>query len=69
MSFSLLIYNAESSAYREKGIKSFTQLTQLPHLALSTSYLQHRILYYNDISNVLYPQMREQHKLDLIYAQ
>ena len=69
MIFIFLISSATTSAYREEKIQSFTRLTKLPHLVLSTSYLQKRIFYYDDYSNRLYPSMQKQNKLGFVYAQ
>ena len=66
--FTLLIYSAEYSADRALSINSFTKLTTLPHLALSTSYIQQRVIYYDDYSNILYPEMKRNTKVDFVYA-
>ncbi|MEA3228107.1 MAG: hypothetical protein U9P38_03440 [Campylobacterota bacterium] len=67
--FISLIYFSDYSADRTASIQSFTKISKLPHIALSTSYLQQRIVYYNDYSNIFYPQMREENKLDYVYTQ
>jgi len=69
MSFILLISTMKSSSYRDEKIQNFVQITKFPHLTLSTSYLQSRVIYYNDFSNILYPEMKKQNKMDYIYAQ
>lgn len=68
-SFFVLISSANYSLEREKQIQIFTQVTKLPHIALSTSSFQKRVLYYDDYSNKLYPQMKQDNKMDYIYAQ
>jgi len=49
-------------------IQNITKLTKLPGIALSTSYLQNRIIYYDDYSNKLYPQMKNYSQTDFVYA-
>ena len=66
--FTLLIYSAEYSLQRALTIDAFTKLTTLPHLALSTSYMQTRVIYYDDYSNILYPEMKHSSKVDFVYA-
>ena len=66
--FTLLIYSAEYSAERALSIHSLIKLTTLPHLALSTSYMQSRVIYYSDYSNILYPNMKRNSKIEFVYA-
>jgi len=68
ISFITLFYTAESSAYRNQEIKNLTALTKIPHLALSTSYLEQRIFYYEDYSDILYPQMIRANKMEYVYV-
>lgn len=67
-SFSLLILTTSYSKERAIEIKNLTKLTKLPGIALSTSYLQNRVIYYEDYSNKLYPQMQKYHKMDYVYV-
>ena len=64
--FTLLIYSAEYSPQRALTINTFTKLTTFPHLALSTSYMQTRVIYYDDYSNILYPEMKHSSKVDFV---
>ncbi len=66
--FIFLIYSAEYSADRALAINAFTKLITLPHIALSTSYMQQRVIYYDDYSNMLYPEMKKENKVDFVYA-
>jgi len=66
--FFSLILHSEYSQTRQTQIESFTTLTKLPGLALSTGYLEKRVIYYEDHSNSLYPKMRNYLKMDYVYA-
>lgn len=66
--FFTLLYHSDYSAQRESQIQTLTRLTKLPGLALSTGYLESRIIYYSDDSNQLYPEMKNYSKMDYIYA-
>jgi len=72
ISFSLfvaLLSQASYSPQRKSQIQTLTKLTKLPGIALSTGYLENRIIYYKDHSNKLYPKMRNYSKMDYVYAQ
>jgi hypothetical protein len=49
-------------------IKNLTSITKLPGIAISTPYLEKRIIYYKDYSNKLYPNMKNYSKMDFVYA-
>lgn len=49
-------------------IEAFSKLTQLPGVALSTPYLESRIIYYSDFSNRIFPQIAEHRTMDFVYA-
>ncbi len=66
--FSLLILPSKYSKERELKIQKLTSLTKLPGLALSTGYLENRVIYYEDYSNQLYPKMKNYLKMDYVYA-
>jgi len=55
-------------AKENKNIKVLTKLTKLPGLAISTSYLEKRVLYYDDYSNKIYPDMKNYSQMDFVYA-
>jgi len=64
----ILSFKAKYSEDRAQQISTLTQLTKLPGLALSTGYLEHRISFYSDDSNTLYPKMKNYTKMDYVYA-
>ena len=64
----LLSTSSHKSYYHYKKIDTLTSLTQLPGLALSTPYLENRLIYYNDFSNRIFPQMQEYGSMDFVYA-
>lgn len=66
--FFSLAYYSNYSKEREVQIEAVTSLTKLPGLALSTAYLEHRVIYYRDDSNRLYPQMKNDSKMNYVYA-
>lgn len=51
-----------------KQIEEITMLTQLPGISLSTSFLENRVLYYEDHSNHFYLNMRPYRFTDFIYV-
>ncbi len=55
-------------AQDNQDIKTLTKLTRLPGLAISTSYLEKRVLYYDDYSNKLYPSMKNYSQMDFVYV-
>ena len=66
--FVILLSQSSYSTQRESQIKVLTKLTKLPGIALSTGYLESRVIYYKDYSNQLYPQMKNSSKMDYVYA-
>ncbi len=66
--FFILVYTSQYSPSRELEIQTLTKLTKLPGIALSTGYLENRVIYYKDYSNQLYPQMKNSSKMDYVYA-
>ena len=66
--FVFILSNNSYSKSRENSIKNFTSITKLPGLALSNSYLENRLFYYDDFSNILYPQMKYHDKNGFVYA-
>ena len=66
--FILLISASSYSKPRETQIRQLTTLTKLPGIALSTPYLENRVLYYRDHSSRLYPKMKNYSKMDYVYA-
>lgn len=64
----LLLFNSSYSKRREDSINQLTSITKLPGMALSTTYLENRVLYYDDYSNRLYPQMKNNSKTSFVYA-
>ena len=66
----LLIFIVSTSNYskeRKNSIENLTRITNLPGLALSTSYLEKRVIYYEDYSNTLYPKMKNYSQMDFVY--
>ncbi len=68
VAFLVLLSASSYSKTRETQISNLTKLTRLPGVALSTSYLQNRVLYYQDHSSRLYPEMKNYSKMDYVYA-
>ena len=68
LSIFLLSTNDSALRLHTKQIRAVTVLTHLPAMALSTPYLEKRILYYDDFSNRLFPQMQEYSSMDFVYA-
>ena len=66
--FILLLSASSYSKPRETQIHQLTTLTKLPGIALSTPYLENRVLYYRDHSSRLYPKMKNYSKMDYVYA-
>ena len=66
--FVTLIRTSEYSQSRELQIQNLTQLTKLPGIALSTPYLENRVIYYKDYSHRQYPKMKNYSKMDYVYA-
>lgn len=67
--FILMLSTSTYSHKRELKIQELTNLTKLPGIALSTNYLEHRVIYYEDYANKLYPKMSNYKKMDYVYAQ
>jgi hypothetical protein len=53
---------------KNNSVRELTYLTKLPGIALSTTYLQKRVIYYDDYSNKLYPQMKNYSKVNFVYV-
>lgn len=68
VTFISLIASSEYSLTRETQLENLTELTKLPGIALSTPYLENRLIYYEDYSNRLYPQMKNYSKMNYVYA-
>lgn len=49
-------------------IQRLSNITKLPGIALSTTYLENRILYYDDDSNQLYPTQKKYTYTGFVYA-
>ena len=64
----LLLFSSSYSKKREDSINQLTSITKLPGVALSNTYLESRVLYYDDYSNRLYPQMKNSSKTSFVYA-
>jgi len=45
-----------------------SKIIRLPGFASSNSFLEHRVGFYSDSSNRLYPQMRGYKQMDYVYA-
>ena len=56
------------SKHRKNVIDRFVNLTKLPSIALSTTYLENRVIYYEDFSNILYPKMKYNFRMDFVYS-
>jgi len=67
--FSLTLATVFHLKSNERAIKTISKITRVPGFALSTSYLENRIIYYKDSSNRLYPQMKHYKQMDYVYAQ
>lgn len=63
-----MLVSSGSGDETRKYIQNLTSLTKLPGLALSTPYLEKRILYYGDDSNKLYVGMKNKSQMDFVYA-
>jgi hypothetical protein len=66
--FIFLLLSTDYSRDREKQITNVSMLSKLPGIALSTSYLEKRVIYYDDYSNSLYPKMKNYSQVDFVYA-
>ena len=63
--FSLLSHTEPKS---EKTLYTFAKITKIPSLGYSTSFLEQRVVLYNDAENRLYPQMCHFKKMDFVYV-
>ncbi len=50
------------------NIKEAAMFTKLPGISLSTSFIENRILYYDDCSNRFYLTLQPHNYMDFIYA-
>ncbi len=66
--FFLVLHKNSSEAVHTEQVQALCELTQLPGIALSTSYLEHRIFYYGDYSNYIYLGMTPYRYMDFVYA-
>jgi len=67
----ILVFILSLSSYskeRQNSIENLTKITHLPGITLSTSYLENRVIYYEDNSNTLYPKMKNYSQMDFVYA-
>jgi hypothetical protein len=61
-----LLLNKKSN---EREIINLSKITKIPGIARSTSFLEHRVQCYTDVSNRLYPKMQYYKQMDFVYAQ
>ena len=54
---------------RSESLADIFQLTSLPFLTNSTTFLEHRVTPYQDFSNKLYPEMQQLNYQEFVYAQ
>ncbi len=66
--FFLLLQKSTSEQIHKQQVEALCELTQLPGVALSTSYLEHRLIYYDDYSNYIYLDMVPYTYMDFVYA-
>jgi len=66
--FVAILFFLQISKTTNQSIERLTSLTKLPGIALSRGYLQNRVLYYQDYSYKLYPQMKDYSKSGFVYA-
>jgi len=64
----LVILKPNTFSEASTPIKDLTSLTKLPGISISTSYLEKRVIYYDDYSNKLYPNMKNYSQMDFVYA-
>ncbi len=57
-----------SNDSKTNKIKEATMLTKLPGVSLSTSFIENRIIYYDDCENRFYLNMQSYNYMDFIYA-
>ncbi len=66
--FFLTLHKSTSETRHKQQVQALCELTQLPGIALSTSYLEHRVIYYDDYSNYIYLDMMPYRYMDFVYA-
>jgi hypothetical protein len=57
-----------SASEHYKTLAQLTAFTKFPGVALSTGFLENRVLEYQDNSSRIYPQMRYYKRMDYVYA-
>jgi len=62
-------YLTHSSVSGRGMPESVTKVTNFSSPAMSVTYYEPRILFYETASNPAYPQMQTINKMDLVYAQ
>jgi hypothetical protein len=64
--FFLILLTPDATDHTRQ-IAAITSVTQLPGLALSTPFLQNRVIYYDDFSNRLFPELTQQTDVEFVY--
>ena len=57
------------SGEQETKLKQLQELTTLPSLTNSTTFLEHRVAIYKDFSNRIYPSQKEHTYREFVYAE
>ena len=66
--FSITLLSVSHLRSNTLPIHKLSLLIHLPGFASSSSFLEHRVGFYSDDSNQLYPQMKTFQQMDYVYA-